>query len=79
MSKFKTWLADKPKWLQWIIGTNLGRMAVNGFLIILFSQLAEYVARNPYNTIAIVFFFILMAQIAVFTIVAVINSIKHDY
>jgi hypothetical protein len=44
--------------------------------VLIFSQLAEYVARDPYNTIAIVFFFITLAQIAFFTIVGIIGAIK---
>lgn len=77
MSKFKNWLANKPKWLQWSIGTNIGRMTVNLFLILVFSQLAEYVARNPFNLICIILFFILMLQILFFTIIGVINAIKE--
>lgn len=76
MKKFKKWLADKPKWMQWILGTNIGHIAICALMVLIFSQLAEYVARDPYNTIAIIFFFILLAQIAFFTITGIIGAIK---
>jgi hypothetical protein len=75
-NKFKNWLADKPKWIQWTLGTNIGHIVISSAIMIICSQLAEYVARDPFNTIAVVFFFITLAQIAFFTIVGVINSIK---
>lgn len=75
-NKFKNWLANKPKWIQWILGTNIGHIVISSLGVLIFSQLAEYVARDPYNTIAVVFFFITLTQIAFFTIAGVINSIK---
>lgn len=75
-NKFKNWLANKPKWIQWILGTNIDHIVISSLGVLIFSQLAEYVARDPYNTIAVVFFFITLAQIAFFTIAGVINSIK---
>lgn len=76
IKKFKQWLANKPKWIQWLIGTNLGWIVINTFFLIVFTQLAEYVARVPYNTIAIVLFFILLLHIIFWAIVGIINSIK---
>lgn len=76
MKKFKQWLANKPKWIQWILGTNIGHIVISSLGVLIFSQLAEYVARDPYNTIAIVFFFITLAQILFFTVVGIIGAIK---
>lgn len=78
MNKLKQYLSNKPKWVQWLLGTNIGHMVINATLIFIFSQLAEYVSRKPFNTISVVLLFILVAQIAFWLIVGAVNAIKHD-
>lgn len=80
MKKFKEWLADKPKFLQWILGTNLGRIAVAAFFCLIFVILADSIASdfwNPvFNTCATVFAGIMGVHILFFTITGIIGAIK---
>ena len=80
MKKFKQWLSNKPKWIQWTLGTNLGRIAVAALFCLMFVILADSIASdfwNPiFNLCALVFAAIIGLQILFFTITGIIGAIK---
>lgn len=80
MKKFKQWLSDKPKWIQWTLGTNLGHIAMAGFFCITFVILADSIASNFWNPIfnicSLVFAGIMALHILFFTVVGIIGAIK---
>lgn len=80
MKKFKQWLSNKPRWIQWTLGTNLGHIAMAGFFCITFVILADSIASdfwNPiFNICALVFAAIIGLQILFFTITGIIGAIK---
>lgn len=80
MKKFKQWLSNKPRWIQWTLGTNLGRIAVAALFCLLFVILADSIASdfwNPiFNLCTLVFAAIIGLQILFFTITGIIGAIK---
>jgi len=80
MKKFKQWLSNKPRWIQWTLGTNLGRIAVAALFCFVFVILADSIASdfwNPiFNICALVFAAIIGLQILFFTITGIIGAIK---
>lgn len=80
MKKFKQWLSNKPRWAQWILGTNLGRIAVASVFCLIFVILADNIASdfwNPiFNKCALVFAAIIGLQILFFTVTGIIGAIK---
>ena len=65
-----------PKWLMWLLFSNWGLIVMNAIIVAIFATLAEFVARDPYNTISVIFFFLLLAQALFWTIIGIRNSIK---
>lgn len=80
MKKFKQWLSNKPKWMQWTLGTNLGRIAIAALFCFVFVILADSIASdfwNPiFNICALVFAAIIGLQILFFTITGIIGAIR---